>query len=176
MIRFNVDHEADKTGEVKRYYIKNCVLMSAVLEMIFLTLFISPFIIILIKILISIGLPSEFILILVPLCTILTLCIIILEGYFRQVKKPQDSILSVAILTEEQEIELTFREDYSFNPIETIKVSKIKRIEDWGNFYSIVCYFPHGYHILQKQLIVEGTIEEFETFFEDFIVRKTVKK
>ena len=175
MIRFNVDHEADKTGEVKKHYIRNCVLRSVFLGLICSIIFESPLVVILIKVLISEGLPIEIALIVIPLAFILILSLFYLEIYLKN--KSKDPLLWVAILTEETEIELTFRDGYLFNPIKTIKVSKIKRIEDWGNFYSIVCHFPReGHYILQKQLIVEGTIEEFETFFEDFIVRKTVKK
>ena len=50
----------------------------------------------------------------------------------------------------------------------------IKVILDYGEFYDIIFYFPNKVLncICQKNLIVEGTIEEFEKLFEDKIVRK----
>ena len=51
----------------------------------------------------------------------------------------------------------------------------IKKILDYGEFYDIIFYFPNKVLncICQKDLLVEGTIEEFEKLFEDKIVRKT---
>lgn len=50
----------------------------------------------------------------------------------------------------------------------------IKEILDYGDFYDIIFYFPNKVLncICQKDLIIEGTIEEFEKLFEDKIVRK----
>lgn len=53
-------------------------------------------------------------------------------------------------------------------------INKIKSIEDFGTFYFFKMYFPNGNgtFICQKDLIIEGTIEEFEKLFEGKIVRK----
>jgi len=53
-------------------------------------------------------------------------------------------------------------------------VSDIKKIIDFGDWYKIVFYFPHKSEafICQKDLIVEGTIEEFEKLFGEYIIRK----
>ena len=50
----------------------------------------------------------------------------------------------------------------------------VKRILDYGNFYVFIFYFPNldTRFICQKDLIEQGTIEEFEQLFEDKIVRK----
>ena len=50
----------------------------------------------------------------------------------------------------------------------------IKVILDYGEFYDIIFYFPNKLLncICQKDLIVQGTIKEFEELFEDKIVRK----
>ena len=53
-------------------------------------------------------------------------------------------------------------------------ISDVKIVVDYGEWYDITFYFPHkdiGF-ICQKDLIVEGTIEEFEKLFEGKIVRK----
>ena len=54
----------------------------------------------------------------------------------------------------------------------------IKVILDYGEFYDIIFYFPNKVLncICQKDLLVEGTIEEFEKLFEDKIVRKYEEK
>ena len=57
-------------------------------------------------------------------------------------------------------------------------ISDVKVVVDWGEWYDIIFYFPYksvGF-ICQKDLIVEGTIEEFEKLFEDKIVRKYATK
>lgn len=48
----------------------------------------------------------------------------------------------------------------------------------YGEFYDIIFYFSNKVLncICQKDLIVEGTMEEFEKLFEDKIVRKYEKK
>ena len=53
-------------------------------------------------------------------------------------------------------------------------VDDVKQVIDQGEFYHILFYFPNQWSncICQKNLIVEGTIEEFEKLFEDKIVRK----
>ena len=51
---------------------------------------------------------------------------------------------------------------------------QVNAVYDWGEWYSFDFYFPNKniYLICQKDLLVEGTIEEFEKMFEGKIVRK----
>ena len=57
------------------------------------------------------------------------------------------------------------------------KTEDIKTVLDFGNFYHIKFYFPWDPNfICQKDLIVEGTLEEFEELFADKLVRKTPKE
>lgn len=53
------------------------------------------------------------------------------------------------------------------------EISQIKKIVDLGTCYKIVFYFPNNsFHCLcQKDLIVEGTIEQFEQRFSGLITR-----
>lgn len=53
------------------------------------------------------------------------------------------------------------------------KISDVKTITDYGTFYRIRFYFPNlsPSYLCQKDLLVEGTIEEFEKLFEGKIVR-----
>lgn len=50
----------------------------------------------------------------------------------------------------------------------------VKSIKDYGEWYAFKFFLPNksGYFICQKDLIVEGTIEDFEKLFEGKIVRK----
>lgn len=53
------------------------------------------------------------------------------------------------------------------------EIAQIKRIVDHGSFYKIIFNFPNrSVHCLcQKDLLVEGTIEEFEDRFATYIVK-----
>ena len=53
----------------------------------------------------------------------------------------------------------------------------VKSVIDYEDMYLILFYFPHKSLVFacQKNLIVEGTIAEFEERFADYIVRKTNK-
>lgn len=55
-------------------------------------------------------------------------------------------------------------------------ISKIKQVVDYGEFYYVVFYTGMLFVIgamCQKNLLTKGTLEEFETLFEDRLVRKT---
>lgn len=56
----------------------------------------------------------------------------------------------------------------------TRKLEDVKKVKDLGEIYHILFYFPNKlfYCICQKNLITQGTIEEFEQLFKDEIVRK----
>lgn len=57
------------------------------------------------------------------------------------------------------------------------EIEDIKKIIDYGDFYRIVFYFPNlnARFICQKDLITQGSIEEFEERFSDKIIRKPLK-
>ena len=53
------------------------------------------------------------------------------------------------------------------------EILNVKQVTDYGDFYDIVFYSPRWRScICQKDLIVQGTIEEFEEKFKDKIIRK----
>ncbi len=58
--------------------------------------------------------------------------------------------------------------------IEKKDLKNIKKVVDMGDWYKIYFYFPHKSNIFlcQKDLLVEGTLEEFENLFEDKLIRK----
>lgn len=52
----------------------------------------------------------------------------------------------------------------------------IKKVVDFGDGYDIVFYFPkrNNSYILQKNLIVQGSIEKFEEIFNEKLIRAKV--
>ena len=56
-------------------------------------------------------------------------------------------------------------------------IEYVKNVIDYGDWYHITFYVPHRnpFFICQKDLISEGTIEEFEELFADKLVRKKRK-
>ena len=51
----------------------------------------------------------------------------------------------------------------------------VKQVIDMGDWYYITFYFPHKTidFACQKDLITQGTLEEFEALFEDRLIRQT---
>ena len=60
---------------------------------------------------------------------------------------------------------------------ETRRIDQIKNVIDYGEWYKINFTFPNKSQrfICQKDLITQGTIEEFEAMFEGKIIRKKIK-
>ncbi len=58
------------------------------------------------------------------------------------------------------------------------KIDDLKKIIDCDGVYIFKFYFPESRHlcVVQKDLIVEGTIEQFEEMFKDKIARKKINK
>ena len=53
---------------------------------------------------------------------------------------------------------------------DSFNISQIEKILDYGNFYHLIFEpVPDSYYVLQKDLMVKGTIEEFENCFKDKI-------
>ena len=57
------------------------------------------------------------------------------------------------------------------------EISQIKSIVDMGDWYVFIFFFPHRceHFVCEKTLIRQGTIEEFEDYFAEEIVRKRLK-
>ena len=88
--------------------------------------------------------------------------------------KDEIALFPIKVTIEEEAIRRYGEKEDNYAGKEVIDV---KKVIDKGNFYIILFYFPHKdvNFICQKDLIVEGTIEEFEEFFEGKIVRKIKK-
>ena len=70
------------------------------------------------------------------------------------------------------------KEGKSENHYAVREIRDVKKVIDEGEWYQIIFYFPYKLAecICQKDLIVEGTIEEFEELFKDYIVRRIKEK
>lgn len=57
---------------------------------------------------------------------------------------------------------------------ESYKISKVKKVVDYGRYYYVYLYRldPSKGIVCQKDLLINGTIEEFEKLFEGKIIRK----
>lgn len=63
--------------------------------------------------------------------------------------------------------------NFKFNS-QKLDISKVKIVYDYGNFYEIIPknIFIFSVFICQKDLLTEGTLEEFEALFDGKIVKK----
>ena len=74
------------------------------------------------------------------------------------------------IIIDEKEVYIEF---VSGGCAEIQKVEDVKSVVDYGSFYAINFYFCGVYSgICQKDLLIEGSLEEFETLFEDKLIRQ----
>lgn len=62
--------------------------------------------------------------------------------------------------------------------VENRKITDVKEVEDYGEYYalrfSIFCGYSPNF-VCQKNLLIHGTLEEFEALFEGKITRKTIR-
>lgn len=74
------------------------------------------------------------------------------------------------IIIEKETIIVEGKDEDAYNCRQIVDV---KKVIDCGEFYYIKYYYPYyRYALCQKDLITQGTIEEFEQLFEDKIIRK----
>lgn len=84
-------------------------------------------------------------------------------------KKSIDHSIPILIDIQGGRMEITSADGYM-----EIDVSEVKRLVDFGEGYAFTFYFPNLKItvICQKDLLVQGTIEEFEKLFKGKIVQK----
>lgn len=83
--------------------------------------------------------------------------------------KSQEKILPTHLIIDDDEI---ISESPFFSYVRSF--SEVKQVLDMGEWYHIIFFYParNPRFVLQKDLIVQGTIEEFEKLFEDYLVVK----
>lgn len=98
----------------------------------------------------------------------------VIWGFFvKPGEKDKGDIVPIKVEIDDEHVIKETTKNYN-----TYRVDEVKRVEDYGDFYRIIFYFPHcdRFCICQKDLITQGTIEEFEEMFAGYIVKKQLKK
>ena len=98
----------------------------------------------------------------------------VIWGFFvKPGEKEKGDIVPIKVEIDDEHVIKETTKNYN-----TYRVDEVKRVEDYGDFYRIIFYFPHcdRFCICQKDLITQGTIEEFEEMFAGYIVKKQLKK
>ena len=88
-------------------------------------------------------------------------------------------VISVCSVKEALPLRICIEDDQTIsgtyaNGYGTRKLDQVKKVIDYGDFYDITFVLLYRWRncVCQKDLITQGTIEEFEQLFEDKIVRK----
>lgn len=158
---YMIEFKGELSGECKAFILHNHQIVDLFIG-VFAT---TPFIIV-----------SIFMSIQVDLIYILgtLICIgIIIAGYIVKPKgKLLDDLLTCRVRIYEKSIILESLKAYS-----ELKSDDVTKIIDYGNFYKICFCFPHSgaLYPCQKNLITQGSIEEFETLFEGLIIKRKFK-
>lgn len=154
MIEFNgyISGETEKYfWKVSRRYFQKLVIFAFVVLL-------PPFIIAAIK--------TQNIIVPVAYCIFFIWCFIV--TFIPKSKKERKSLIPKKIVTDNDYI-ISIADKYS----DSRNINDVKLVRDFGEFYEII--FPFGKisekFICQKNLLVKGTIEEFEALFGDKIVR-----
>lgn len=95
--------------------------------------------------------------------------VVAIIGFIFPFKKYIIKRVPLVVSIEDEFVECENEQEYANN-----KLDDVKKVVDLGDWYIVKFYFPINlrWFICQKDLIVEGTIEEFEQLFEGKIVRK----
>lgn len=146
------------SGESEKYYWKNSRRIGIKILICTLLLLLPPFI--------TIARITQEWFILIGYCSLFV--ILPLAAFIPKSKKEQKLLLPKKIATDgEYIVSLSGKFEDSKN------INDVKFVRDFGEFYELV--FPMGKvsekFICQKDLLVKGTIEEFEALFGDKIVR-----
>lgn len=152
--------------ESKRYVLKQNALLGLLVSSI--PAFIATVIILTIAIICNLWIILLFLIIFALFVVLVTL------APYVQRKRTLNLIVpsKIVINNEGRYIKIYFRN----TAIVEKKLSKIGKVIDEGKYYNIRLKFPKidGF-LCQKDLLVEGTIEEFEELFQGKIIRKTTK-
>lgn len=83
-------------------------------------------------------------------------------------KKRYESDLPEAVRIEKDTIVFEFSKTAQILPLE-----KIKKVYDHGDFYEMITFSPFMFNVLicQKELLSNGSLEDFETLFDGKIVQ-----
>lgn len=108
---------------------------------------------------------------LIPIIFISGMVFAFLVMFLPKTKKEKARMLPKKIYIRDELI-VSISDEYT----DTKFITDIKEVYDYGDFYVVL--FPFGklshHFVCQKSLITNGSLEEFETLFENMIVKKSI--
>ena len=99
-------------------------------------------------------------------------CVIIAAYFVKPKGEPLENLLTYRIRIIDKSVIMDGTKSYR-----EYKIEDVTKVIDFGNFYEIVFSFPYisFLRVCQKNLITQGSIEEFENLFEGLIVKRKFK-
>lgn len=153
MIEFN----GELSVKCKEYLLKEEAKVSLISALIVSILFCIPIIF------------AIFMIHLIFILAVLVLIMFVLLSAVRPSPKYYSRIIPIRITIEDDTI-VSEGKNFCYTRL----FSQVKKVIDLGEWYQIYYYFPYKNlrFVCQKDLLVEGTLEEFEELFKDKLVRK----
>ena len=152
-----IEFRGELSDECKNYMLKKEFIIGLYASLIIIFIFSTPIIIAAIYF-------NNFMILMLLIGTILCGVLAPLNN-----KKNINSRVPTTVFIKDEKIEAEGKDFYHYR-----KIEDVKKIIDMDEFYHIIFYLGHkslGF-ICQKDLIVQGTIEEFEQLFEGKIIKK----
>jgi len=157
-----IEFKGELSEKNKNYLLKNNIKIDITLKIIMIIFLIIPCLIIGIK-------YENSIIFILPFAIVSLSIILYISGGKDKLNAINDN-LPIDIIIDKKNI---IKDGIGPNGYAERNIEEIKKIIDIESAYQIIFYFPNKniYFICQKDLIVNGTIEEFEQLFADKIVR-----
>lgn len=103
-------------------------------------------------------------------------CIVFWSPLFDNPSMTERQLLPTKVTISQDSVTMEFdgSDDYGYASRE---MCYVKSVQDMGDWYHILFFAPYkiSYFICQKDLLVEGTIQQFEQIFAGNIVRQSTK-
>lgn len=100
---------------------------------------------------------------------LIAIVLFVVLAYIVPIKKGGNLIFPEKVLISQNILESSSKHFY-----EKRSIKDVKKVIDMGEWYQICFYFPHktSRFICEKNLIIEGSLVEFENLFQSKIIRK----
>ena len=147
------------TGKCKKFLLMKQIMIQAIAALVVMVIFVPPIIVV------SIHWKSIVLLLLIPIFLYVLVSLLPPGKNSQKIFMPKRIFLDLEEGTIVNECEKNER----FHMI-----SSVKKVLDYGEWYHVKFYFSDRdlYFVCQKNLITQGTLEEFEKLFEDKIERR----
>ena len=102
---------------------------------------------------------------------IIPLICLVLLSLIKPKGKTLDLIFPCKVIIENESISCEGKKFYYSREFDNVK-----KVIDYGNWYQIYFYFPHKkmHFVCEKNLLVQGTLEEFEEVFKEKLIKKEI--